>query len=72
MFTLLLLDYIVRIIVFCCSATSQEGTNRYFLATKERSIHLSDQFSLTTFTYRSSLVTFARMAEMVSPFICAI
>lgn len=37
---------------FLCSATSQEGTNLSFLATKERSIHLSDQFTLTTFKHR--------------------
>lgn len=52
MLTLLLLDYVVRIIAFCALLHLQEGTNLSFLAAKERSIHLSDQFILTTFKHR--------------------
>lgn len=51
MLALLLLDDIVKVIVVCCSAPSQEGTDLSFLATYERSICLPDQFSLTTFKH---------------------
>lgn len=72
MLTLLLLDDIVRIIAFCALLhPRRERTSPSLLLRKGVYICLISLLSQHSNT-GSSLVTFARRAEMVSPFICDI